>query len=617
MGNGVRKNIPLEEEAANEASTFNAMVLDGKIRAAVRRVTQRGKGGILDPLGTNEKSGKPVLQVLRELHPNPKIPDLSDPAVCNFEEYRTVPAVLRLTISADCVGRQALKLHGAAGPGGIDAREAEYWILRCGAASQLLREELAAWAEWMSNGSPPWAAIRAICATRMLPADKEPGVRPISCGEIWYRLMSKCNLEYTKERAKWACGNRQLCAGLESGLEGALHAMREQWPECKGWIDADDAADTENIKTEWEGDGDQPEPEVEEDFTYAQVEPAPVLPMGMKGQGVTLFDARNGFCELQRMGMLWTIRHRWASGSRFCFNAYRHDIIQLVRISGQAPETILSREGVCQGCPHAMFAYGVALLPLAELLNERQPDCLIPFYADDAAAAGRHEQCAITAAGLREFGPHFGYFPEAHKSWHVCKAEEEEAARACFAAQNFNINFTRGKRYLGGFVGSLVEREVWLCPKIDLWVAAIHSLALIARRYPQTAYAGLVISLQAEWQYLCRAVPDVEQYLTLIEEELHSTFLPALFGSKVDQEFRQLLANSVKQGRLGVRDPVVSAPDIFAASQEGCAVLAESMVNDEALDSWSHIKCISTARKKARTTRLEAENGKGTGGAER
>lgn len=43
-------------------------------------------------------------------------------------------------------------------------------------------------------------------------------------------------------------------------------------------------------------------------------------------------------------------------------------------------------------------------------------------------------------------------------------------------------------------------------------------------------------------------------FLAPIEEALHSTFLPALFGSGMDGEFCNLLANLVKQGGLGIRD---------------------------------------------------------------
>ena len=40
--------------------------------------------------------------------------------------------------------------------------------------------------------------------------------------------------------------------------------------------------------------------------------------------GSTLVDARNGFNELSRLAMLWTVRHRWPAGARFVFNCYWH-----------------------------------------------------------------------------------------------------------------------------------------------------------------------------------------------------------------------------------------------------------------------------------------------------
>ena len=36
--------------------------------------------------------------------------------------------------------------------------------------------------------------------------------------------------------------------------------------------------------------------------------------------GTTLVDVCNGFNELSRLAMLWTVRHRWLVGARFTFN---------------------------------------------------------------------------------------------------------------------------------------------------------------------------------------------------------------------------------------------------------------------------------------------------------
>ena len=36
--------------------------------------------------------------------------------------------------------------------------------------------------------------------------------------------------------------------------------------------------------------------------------------------GTMLVDACNGFNELSRLEMLWTVWHRWLAGARFTFN---------------------------------------------------------------------------------------------------------------------------------------------------------------------------------------------------------------------------------------------------------------------------------------------------------
>ena len=55
--------------------------------------------------------------------------------------------------------------------------------------------------------------------------DKEPGTRPLGIEECWRRGFAKCVLKGCGDNTKAACGNTQLCAGLEAGIEGAFHAV--------------------------------------------------------------------------------------------------------------------------------------------------------------------------------------------------------------------------------------------------------------------------------------------------------------------------------------------------------------------------------------------------------
>ena len=60
----------------------------------------------------------------------------------------------------------------------------------------------------------------------------------------------------------------------------------------------------------------------------------------------TLVDASNGFNELSRLAMLWTVQHRWPAGARFVLSCYRNCAQLLLHQLGEPPLKILSREGV-------------------------------------------------------------------------------------------------------------------------------------------------------------------------------------------------------------------------------------------------------------------------------
>jgi hypothetical protein len=120
---------------------------------------------------------------------------------------------------------------------------------------------------------------------RLIALDKCPGIRPVGIGEIWSRLIAKVIFVEAGPEAKNACSDNQLCAGLEAGIEGGIHAVNQFWKEI----------------------------ELEE------------------SNGFLLVDARNAFNELSRAAMLWTVRHEWSSGVRFVFNCYKRWAILGIR----------------------------------------------------------------------------------------------------------------------------------------------------------------------------------------------------------------------------------------------------------------------------------------------
>ena len=220
---------PVQDDET-KARAFNSKVLSGRIRPAVRNLTSRDQGGVLQPDDACTKTGQPVLEVLRGKHPPMRdpAPDLEDPDRGSFEPYPSLPEPVPVEITGDVVEKVASKLSGAAGPGGTDAIDLRNWLLRHGAESEFLRNSLASIAEWLANESPPWAAYRALMACRLVALDKSPGVRPVGIGEVYRRLLAKCVLEAVGHQATAAAGNLNLCAGLPAGIEGAIHAVRQE-----------------------------------------------------------------------------------------------------------------------------------------------------------------------------------------------------------------------------------------------------------------------------------------------------------------------------------------------------------------------------------------------------
>ena len=87
--------------------------------------------------------------------------------------------------------------------------------------------------------------------------------------------------------------------------------------------------------------------------------------------------------------MLWAVRNKWPSGAQFTFNCYCHWATLVVRDIGDGSGHFLhSKEGVTQGDPLAMIAYGIRVLPLIQELRDAHPRVTQTGYADDAEAGG-------------------------------------------------------------------------------------------------------------------------------------------------------------------------------------------------------------------------------------
>eukprot|EP00978_Attheya_sp_CCMP212_P037689 scaffold180215_cov36-Attheya_sp.AAC.2 len=172
---------------------------------------------------------------------------------------------------------------------------------------------------------------------------------------------------------------------------------------------------------------------------------------------------------------------------------------------------------------------------------------------------------------LEEYGPACGYYPEPSKSIFVpCSPEATDEY---------------------GFIGSE--------PQIQKWVARIETLSHVMKRYPQTAYAGLMKSLQTEWMYLQCVVPGIEGTLALHwrtpsrNSEANLTALRPLLGLGVG-----------KVGLGRVPDPSDTARCNIIASQSITGALRESLVERYPLNTVIYSQGSSQIRKDCRRDRM-------------
>ena len=95
-------------------------------------------------------------------------------------------------------------------------------------------------------------SLETFVARRLIPLDKNPGLRPIGIGEMRRRLAGKIVVSTIREDITESVSSLQVCAGQEAGSQAAAHPMheifKEQDTEAVLLIDATNAFNTVNIK---------------------------------------------------------------------------------------------------------------------------------------------------------------------------------------------------------------------------------------------------------------------------------------------------------------------------------------------------------------------------------
>ena len=515
------------------ARTFSKLMMEGRVRAALRLLAKNGRTGLLtlDQViyeGPVEGStGKTVREVLEEKHPdaNPAYGDaVLHRSNDELPDHHFHP-ILFESINAETIRNSALHTQGAAGPSGADAM---FWRRFCtafGQKSNDLCSALAACARRICTTYVDPLGLMAYTACRLIPLDKCPGVRPIGIGEVARRIIGKAIMKTVKPDLQEAVGSLQLCAGQDAGCEAAVHAMAHVF---------------------------------DEDETEAMI----------------FVDASNAFNRLNRQVALRNTEVVCPALAPVLINTYRST--SWLFVDGQC---MTSREGTTQGDPLAMAMYAIGTQPLIHRLNGIAKQV---WYADDSAAGSSLERLRRWWDLLEEIGPHYGYFPNGSKTYIVAKPEVAETAKEVFQGTGISIS-TEGRSYLGGAIGTTSFQNQLIDRKVREWAEEIRTLSEIARTEPHAAFAAFTHGLSSRWNYFLR-VMDLKtlsalELLLPLENAIRSLFIPSLTGHSPPGDLvRELLALPANLGGIGLINPLEIAIDQHSTSRKISAPLVELVV---------------------------------------
>ena len=344
------------------------------------------------------------------------------------------------------------------------------------------------------------------------------------CWETARRIIGRTIAKAINEDIQEAAGPLQVCAGHLSGREAAVSAA------CKLFK----APDTE---------------------------------------ATILVEASNAFNSLNRQAALRNIQHLCPSLSpKVLINTNRENA-QLF-IDG---ETLLSQEGTTQGDPLAMAMYAIAITPLINDLEDKSVKQI--WYTDDATACGNILNLKIWWDEISKKGAEYGYFPNATKTWLVVKEEKLEEAHCIFEGTNVAVT-SDGRKLLGAAIGTSSFVNSYVQQKVAKWTQQVEELSNIVITQPHAAYSAFTHGLISKWTYLSRTVPDIESYMTPLEDAIRQKLLPSITGQNAFNDLdRQLLALPGRHGGLCITDPTKQTELHHSACEKITAPLAELILN--------------------------------------
>ena len=333
-----------------EAQQFNKLMITEKISSAIAKLTDTSK----TVLSFDEiVKYKTVEHTLIEKHPPSKPIDENYITPVSNETIPFHPSIFD-QINGEHIKKAAMRTHG---PSGLDANEWRRILTRFGQQSVEISKTIDKIAKKLATEELNPELMEPYNACRLIPLDKNPGVRPTGIGEVMRRIIGRTITKCLKNELMSLGSNYQLCLGQKCGIEYAIHTLRNQYSKTSA-------------------------------------------------DAVLLIDAENAFNSLNRKLALRNIKNTCPSLLTAIKNSYSNPSKLFVN-----KKTIYSQEGTTQGDPLAMAMYGLAIIPLIKLLSA--DDVTQKWYADDGNAVGKLSNLRTVLDKIVSLGKFFSYHVKA------------------------------------------------------------------------------------------------------------------------------------------------------------------------------------------------------------
>ena len=133
----------------------------------------------------------------------------------------------------------------------------------------------------------------------------------------------------------------------------------------------------------------------------------------------------------------------------------------------------------------------------------------------------------------------------------------------------------------------------------------MDSLTEISKSQPHSAYVAFTKGFKSKFTYYLRTIESFEEYVDPIEEVIHTSFIPSLFGraETLPERFKQLVSLSPAQGGTGIPDLKRESLEQFNASLDITAPHVNFIVTQSstipARELMEERKCEINAKRRA------------------